>query len=190
MIDFKKDFNQFLEDKKSLSLVSNYSFEYYLENYAKTASTFPLNQILTGNIYTFFYQREIKKNEEFLNNRPVVFFIKAEKEQSRMIISGIDLAVMFPPERVNFLARICEIFQKHLIYNLDPMNTPMSLPIEYKDLALYMKGIKYTHAFKKYSVEKIKNFHEITYPKWKYIPYLDTRSMQGISLSEIYKRTN
>jgi len=71
---------------------------------------------------------------------------------------------------------------------LKSYNTPRSLPLEYNDLAPYMKGIKYSHAFKKYSVEKMKNFHEIPYPEWKYIPYLDTRSMQGISLSEVYKR--
>jgi hypothetical protein len=187
-MDFKKDFDGFLEEKKTLSLVADSSFQHYLENYAKKASTFPVNKVLTGNVYSFLYQRVKHKEEEFLNNRPMVFFIKAEKDQSRMLISGIDLVLMFPPERVLFLSRICQIFQSHFIHNLNPMNTPRSLPLEYNDLAPYMKGIKYSHAFKKYSVEKMKNFHEIPYPEWKYIPYLDTRSMQGISLSEVYKR--
>jgi hypothetical protein len=188
MIDFAKDFKKFADDQKTLGIVAASSFEHYLKKYAQIPTTFPVNKMLSGSIYTFFYQNQIGKGEDFLNNRPVVFFINAEKSQQRTIISGIDLVTMFPNDRLLFLSRISQIFQSHMLYNMDPLNTPRSLPIEYQDLRNYMKGINYTHSFRKWGLDKVKNFHEIPYQEWKYIPYLDTRSMQGLSLSEIYKR--
>jgi hypothetical protein len=188
MIDFAKDFKAFTEDQKTLGLVATNSFEHYLNKYARTPTTFPVNKILTGYIYTFFYDKKIEKEEDFLNNRPVVFFINAEKSQQRTLISGIDLITMFPNDRLFFLSRITQIFQSHMVHNMNSLNTPRSLPLEYPDLRNFMRGINYTHSFRKWSLDKLKNFHEIPYQEWKYIPYLDTRSMQGLSLSEIYKR--
>jgi hypothetical protein len=53
---------------------------------------------------------------------------------------------------------------------------------------MILKGIIYKHAYKAWDLKKVRDVVEIPYADWTRIVYLDTRSIQGTPLNEIYKK--
>lgn len=188
-MNLKEEFEKYLMQTKSPAGMSEDSFLLYLKKYSK-GSNFDPRRFLRGKIYSFYYDSTPDKNG-FVNNRPVIFFLEPSKYNSKPAIDGIDLILMPPQMRFTFLNRISFAFQSIIKRNIENKSSPdlqEKLKIDYASLNPIMGGIEYKKAFNKYHVDKMKNIHEIEYEDWSKIIYLNTRSIKGSTIEEIYNK--
>jgi hypothetical protein len=64
----------------------------------------------------------------------------------------------------------------------------MPLKFDSEMLETLMGGIKYNHAYTGYKMEKIKGLKEIGREEWKHLVYLNTKSIEGAALNDIYNK--
>ena len=64
------------------------------------------------------------------------------------------------------------------------------LRTEYQIMETLLKGISYKHAYRSWDLKKVKDVMEIPFEDWTRIIYLDTRSIEGTQLNEIYNKNS
>jgi hypothetical protein len=189
MIDFKKDLRDAIEKAGSSAKLSEESFLHYNKNYSVLKKSETLKNLIPGKVYTFYYDSMLKNENYYVNRRPVVFLESVEITPQKSIIKGFDLILLAPKSRSSFFTRLYTIFGKVMRQNSEKeISSQMPLRFDKEILETLMGGIKYNHSYKGYKIEKIKGLVEIPEEEWKYIIYLDTKSLEGAVLNDIYNK--
>lgn len=189
MIDFRRELREAIEKAGSPGKLAEESFLNYSNNYAVLKSSDPVKNLIQGKIYTFYYDSVLSKEKKYINKRPLVFLEGREITPDKNIIKGIDLILLTPRDRTNFFIRLHAVFGKVMEQNSKKdKSSQMPLMFDKFILETLMGDIKYKHAYKGYRFEKIKGLREIPSEEWKYLVYLDTKSLEGAKLSDIYSK--
>jgi hypothetical protein len=188
-MDFKKEIAEAIQNAGSPAKLTEESFLHYRSNYAVLKQSESLKYLIPGKIYTFFYDSTLKNERDYINHRPVLFLDSREISLTKSNLVGIDMILLTPRDRKNFLIRLHAIYGKMMDQN-DKRDRSSQLPLRFdKDvLETLMGGIKYNHAYNGYKLEKIKGLKEIPREEWKYLVYLDTKSLEGAVLNDIYNK--
>ena len=64
------------------------------------------------------------------------------------------------------------------------------LKTDYQVMDTILKGIPYKHAYRAWDLKKVRDVMEIPFEDWTRIIYLDTRSIEGTRLNEIYNKNS
>lgn len=188
-MDFRIEIRDAIEQAGSPAKLAEESFLNYSKNYAVLSNSESLRSLVQGKIYTFYYDSDIKADKGFVNRRPVVFFESKEITPSKSIIKGIDLILLSPRDRKNFFIRLHSIYGKIMDQN-EKRDRSAHMPLRFDPSVLetLMGGIKYNHAYTGYKMEKIKGLKEIEREEWRYLVYLNTKSIEGADLNDIYNK--
>lgn len=188
-MDFKKEYNDLLQEAGSIGNLSNQCFLFYRNKYVNATKSEKVNDILPGKIYTLFY-KVANNNEKVINRRPLLF-IDQDFDPKKGVFMGLDLMLLTPKDRLNFFTRFFKVYEKPIKQNMEKKgSTPgaqMPLKINQDLLEILFGGINYKHSYTGYKVEHIQGLKEIPVEDWKYLVYLNTKSMEGTSIEEIYK---
>ena len=175
----------------SLGIFSEKCFSHYNSVYANSTSSDSINNLITGKVFTFYYSDVLKEGSTYINRRPLVFLVSNPVDRKNGVLIGIDLMLLTPRDRLNFFIRVCHIYKTPINQNLERIKNgepgsqiPFFLDKEIMK-ALFL-GINYDHAYKGYKIEKIKRLKEIPPDDWKNIIYLNTKSIEGINIEQIY----
>jgi hypothetical protein len=188
-MDIRRMVRDAIEKSGSPARLTEDSFMHYRENYSVLKSSDSLRSLIPGKIYTFFYDSMPKTEKDFVNRRPVIFFEAKDITPTRNIIKGIDLILMTPRDRTNFFVKLNAVYGKIIDQNEGKeASARMPLKFDMPFLETIMSGIKYNHAYRGYKIEKIKGLKEIPMEEWKYLFYLDTKSIEGATLNDIYSK--
>ena len=188
-MDFKREIREAIEKAGSPGKLTEESFLNYSNNYAVLKKSESLKNLIQGKIYTFYYDSTLKDENKYINRRPLVFLEEIQIKQERSIIIGYDLILISPRDRINFFIRLETVFGKILDQNeKKDVSSHMPLRFDKTLLETLMGGIRYNHSRKGYKMEKIKGLIEIPRNDWKYLVYLDTKSLQGANLNDIYNK--
>lgn len=190
MIDFKKEYRDLLEQAGSPGKLADLSFLHYTKNYINAQTSDKINEVIAGKIYTFFYEGKPKEGF-YINHRPILFVQEKRIENNKQVISGVDLMLVPPRDRLNFFTRLWVVYGKIIDQNekkkeVGMFKSQMPLVCNTELLETLFGGIKYKHSYKGYKLEKIKRFKEIPIEEWKHTVYLNTKSLEGATLEEIY----
>ncbi len=188
-MDFRKEIRDAIEKSGSPGKLTEESFLHYSKNYSVLKKSDSLKNLIQGRIFTFFYDSPKRADQDFVNKRPVIFFEGVDVSPSKSIIKGIDLILLTPRDRTNFFIRLHAVFAKIMEQN-EKKETSSKMPLRFDSelLETLMGGIKYNHAYRGYKFEKIKGLAEIPRDEWKYLVYLDTKSLEGAVLNDIYNK--
>lgn len=188
-MDFRKEIRDAIEKAGSPGKLGEESFLNYVNNYSVLKSSDSIRSLFQGKIYTFYYDSEIRAERGFINRRPVVFLESREITPTKSIIKGLDLILITPRDRINFFIRLHAIYGKIINQN-EGKDKSSKIPLRFDPqiLETLMGGIKYNHSYTGYKIEKIKGLREIPRDEWKYLVYLNTKSVEGATLDDIYNK--
>jgi hypothetical protein len=188
-MDFKKEIRDAIEKAGSPAKLAEESFLNYVNNYSVLKSSDSIKGLIQGKIYTFYYDSEIRAEKGFINRRPVVFLESREITPTKSIIKGLDLILITPRDRTNFFIRLHAIYGKIINQN-EGKDGASKMPLRFDPqiLETLMGGIKYNHSYTGYKMEKIKGLKEIPRDEWKYLVYLNTKSIEGAAIDDIYNK--
>jgi hypothetical protein len=188
-MDFKIEIRNAIEKAGSPAKLAEESFLNYTKNYSVLKSSDPLKSLIQGRIYAFYYDSELRAERGFINRRPIVFLESREVSPNKSIIKGIDLILLSPRDRTNFFIRLHAIYGKIMDQN-EKKDKSAQMPLKFDSAMLetLMGGIKYNHAYTGYKMEKIRGLKEIEREEWKYLVYLNTKSIEGADLNDIYNK--
>jgi hypothetical protein len=188
-MDFKKEIRDAIEKAGSPAKLSEESFINYSKNYSVIKSSDSIRSLIQGKVYTFYYDSDIRAERGFINRRPVIFLDSREITPTKSIIKGLDLILITPIDRINFFIRLHSIYGKIMDQNEGKeKSSQMPLRFDPQLLETLMGGIKYNHAYTGYKMEKIKGLKEIPRDEWKHLVYLNTKSIEGATINDIYNK--
>ena len=192
-MDIKKELEDALKGAGSLGKLSESAFENYALKYANATKSDDLKEMISGKIFTFYYDSPLNKELGFINRRPILFIEANPIDVQQGSIKGIDLMLLTPLARFNFLVRLIKVFSKAISNNAQKKEDLIAsaqspLPFTREILADLFKGIKYKHANSGFKIEKIKRLKEVPMDDWKNMIYLNTGSLEGINLEDLYKK--
>lgn len=188
-MDFKKEISESLEKAGSPGKLAEESFLHYKTNYAVLTKSESIKYLIPGKVYSFFYDSSIKDEVGYLNRRPIIFLESSQVTPSKSLVVGIDMILLTPRDRKNFFIRLHSIYGKIMDQNDKKDKSSQSpLKLDKTLLETLMGGIKYNHAYNGYKMEKIKGLKEVPREEWKYLVYLDTKSLEGAVLNDIYNK--
>lgn len=193
MKPFKTQFEDYKLSVSGLSSLAEDSFMYWFKTFVNTKSEFNPYSFLQGKVYSFEYNDQLGKTKKYINKRPIVFFTGFKSYKDRSVFYGIDLILLSPQFRIPFFSRIESVYQDVIENNQKKikqgeLKTQVQLKTDYETLDILLKGINYKHAYRAWDLKKVRDVVEIPYDNWTRIVYLDTRSIQGTPLNEIYKK--
>lgn len=188
-MDFKREIREAIEKSGSPGKLTEQSFLHYSNNYSVLKKSESLKNLIQGKIFTFYYDSPKRPNQEFVNKRPVIFYESTEISPDKSIVKGIDIILLTPRDRTNFFIRLHSVFNKAIEEN-EKRDQSSKMPLRFDSglLETLMGGIRYNHAYRGYKFEKIKGLCEIPRDEWKYLVYLDTKSLEGAVLNDIYNK--
>lgn len=188
-MDFKREIREAIEKSGSPGKLTEESFLHYSNNYAVLKKSESLKFLIPGKIYSFYYDSQLKDEKSYVNHRPIVFLESKEISPQKNIIKGFDLVLLTPRDKTNFFIRLHAIFGKAMEEN-DKRDPASQIPLRFDKeiLETLMSGIRYNHSYKGYKIDKIKGLAEIPRNEWKYLVYLDTKSLEGARLNDIYNK--
>ena len=101
--------------------------------------------------------------------------------------------MLSPQFRIPLFTRIQSVYQDIIEKNQEKIDkgdikSQVPLKTDYETLDTILKGINYKHAYRAWDLKKVRDVVEIPYEDWTRIVYLDTRSIEGTQLNEIYKK--
>jgi len=192
-MDFKKIYEEALKEAGSIGNLSKNSFQNYGAKYAKSEKSEGSNEILPGKLFTFYYNSKFKPEMGFINRRPLLFIVLNNPIQDKKIIRGVDLMLLTPMDRLMFLIRFMNIYEKPIKVNQKKIedktpNAEMPLLFTEEILETLFSGINYNHAYTGFKFECIQNLKEIPMNDWQNIVYLNTKSIEGTNIEEIYNK--
>jgi len=193
MKPFKNRFEEYKLSVSGLSSLAEDSFMNWFKKYVNQKDQFNPSNFLQGKIYSFEYNDTLSKDKKFINKRPVIFFTGFKSYENKAVFYGIDLILLSPQYRIPLLTRIQSVFQNIIEKNQEKIERgeirgQEQLKTDYETLDMIMKGINYKHAYRAWDLKKVRDVIEIPYEDWTRIVYLDTRSIEGTPLNEIYKK--
>lgn len=190
---FKKRFEDYKLSVSGLSSLAEESFLFWVNNYNNPMSDFnPLN-FLPGKVYSFEYNDVLDKGKGFINRRPVIFFTGYDNYEKKNLFNGIDLILIPPYFRLEFFTRIQSVYQDQIERNIKKEEIgegrdQSPLKVDYQTLDIILKGVPYKHSYRSWDLKKVRGVKEIPLEDWTRIVYLNTRSIQGTQLDEIYNK--
>lgn len=195
MESFSKSFEEYKLSISGLSSPQEESFINWVNKYVNQNSIFNPNEFLQGKVYSFEYNDKLDKNKSFINKRPVVFFTGYDNYEKKNLFNGIDLILIPPLFRIAFFTRIQSVYQDQIEKNLKMSERgesrgQSSLRVDYQSMDSIMKGIPFKHSYRSWDLKKVRDVIEIPYEDWTKIVYLDTRSIEGARLNEIYNKNS
>ena len=188
-MDIRKEIREAIEISGSPARLAEDSFLHYTNEYSVLKESESIRNLIQGRIYAFYYDSLPKLEGDFVNKRPVVFLEGREITPSKSIIKGIDLILMTPRDRINFFIKLIYSYGRIISQN-EKMEVASRMPLKF-DMPLLetlMGGIKYKHAYRGYRMDKIKGIKEVPMEEWKYLIYLNTRSIEGATINDIYDK--
>ena len=192
---FKQKFEDYRLSMSGLSSLPEESFMFWFKKFVNKNSQFnPLN-FLQGKVYSFEYNDKLEKGKKFINRRPVVFFTGYDNYENKNLFSGLDLVLIPPIFRLAFFERVQSVFQDQIERNLKKEEIgdgrdQLPLKTEYQIMENILRGIPYKHAYRSWDLKKVRDVMEIPFEDWTRIVYLDTRSIEGTQLIEIYNKNS
>lgn len=192
-----KPFNQQLEEYKNKSsgkgTLEEESFLFWRDNFVNIPGSFNPNDFLQGKVYSFEYTAELENTKKFTNKRPVIFFTGFNFPERKNIFSGIDLILMPPAVRIAFFNRITKVYESTIERNLEMQKKgefrgQIPLKTDFVVLDTILAGIPFKKSFRTWDIKNVRGVKEISYEDWAKIIYLLTRSIQGTTIEEIYKK--
>jgi hypothetical protein len=192
---FKQKFEDYRLSMSGLSSLPEESFMFWFKKFLNKNSQFnPLN-FLQGKVYSFEYNDKLEKGKKFINRRPVVFFTGYDNYENKNLFSGLDLVLIPPIFRLAFFERVQSVFQDQIERNLKKEEIgdgrdQLPLKTEYQIMENILRGIPYKHAYRSWDLKKVRDVMEIPFEDWTRIVYLDTRSIEGTQLIEIYNKNS
>lgn len=192
---FKQKFEDYKLSVSGLSSLPEESFMFWFKKFVNKNSQFnPLN-FLQGKVYSFEYNDKLEKGKKFINRRPVVFFTGYDNYENKNLFSGLDLVLIPPIFRLAFFERVQSVFQDQIERNLKKEEIgdgrdQLPLKTEYQIMENILRGIPYKHAYRSWDLKKVRDVMEIPFEDWTRIVYLDTRSIEGTQLIEIYNKNS
>lgn len=187
-MDFKKIYQEAINEAGSIGNLSRNSYQNYGNKYAKPGSKGNLNDIKPGRVFTFYYNSTQKRSDGFINHRPLLLIVSEGFVAGKKILQGIDLMLLPPLQRLNFLIRFGTIYSKQIeTSQKDNNSTAPNVLISEEILETLFSGINYKYAYSGFKLENIINFVEIPINDWKNIIYLNTKSIEGADIEDIYK---
>lgn len=178
-MNFRNDFDAYFNKLRSRSNVIDDSFTFYKNQLSNQQSVFSPSNLNSGQIYSFFYDSMPRKGG-FVNKRPILLYLNRDTRNPNAII-GLDLILMPPPYRLIFLDNLDTIYNKQL-------QEDHQILINKDILETLLQEIPYKFSYRVYSLNKIKNIQKIQYDNWVKLIYLNTQSVEGLSLDEIYNK--
>ena len=195
MEQFKKSFEDYKLSVSGLSSLTEASFLHWTKNYINQKDQFsPLN-FLPGKVYSFEYNDKLDKGKSYINKRPVIFFTGYQNYENKNLFMGMDLILIPPIFRLAFFTRIQSVFRDQIEKNIKMSDNgeqrgQIPLRTEYQILDTILKGIPFKHSYRSWDLKKVRDVIEIPFHDWTKIVYLDTRSIEGTQLNEIYNKNS
>ena len=193
MKPFKTQFEDYKLSVSGLSSLAEDSFMHWFKTFVNSKSQFNPLGFLPGKVYSFEYNDQLEKAKKYINKRPIVFFTGFKSYEDKTIFYGIDLILLSPQFRIPLFTRIQSVYQDIIEKNQEKIDkgdikSQVPLKTDYETLDTILKGINYKHAYRAWDLKKVRDVVEIPYEDWTRIVYLDTRSIEGTPLNEIYKK--
>lgn len=193
MKSFKQEFNEYKLTVSGMSSLAEQSFIFWTNNFINKGISFNPNNFLKGKIYSFAYEDKLEGNKKFINRRPLVFFTGFTNKENKILFEGIDLILIPPPIRVSLLDRIKSVYKDPIEYNTKKIKESegrgqIPLKTEFEILDTIFNGIPFKNSYRFWNTQKIKDVKEIYYEDWTKIVYLNTRSIEGTPIEEIYTK--
>jgi len=195
MTSFKQRFSEYKNSISGLNSIAEESFMYWVNNYLNKKSEFnPLN-FLSGKVYSFQYNDQLEKGKSFINKRPVIFFTEYDNYEKKNLFKGLDLILISPLFRMAFFERIQSVYQDQIERNIKKLENgegrdQSPLKTDYQTMDTILKGIPYKHSYRAWDLKKVRDVIEIPFEDWTRIVYLNTRSIEGTQLNEIYNKNS
>lgn len=195
MQPFKQRFDDYKLSVSGLSSLPEESFMFWFKNYVNKNSQFnPLN-FLPGKVYSFEYNDKLENGKKFINRRPVIFFTGYDNYEKKNLFNGLDLVLISPIFRISFFTRVQSVFQDQIEKNIEKTERgdgrdQVPLKTDYQTMDNILKGIPYKHAYRSWDLKKVRDVVEIPFENWTRIVYLNTRSIEGTQLNEIYTKNS
>lgn len=192
---FRKRFDDYKFSVSGLTSLPEEAFMNWVKNYVNKDSQFNPNNFLPGKIYSFQYNDKLEKGKKFINKRPVIFFTGYDSYENKNLFSGLDLILIPPVFRISFLERVQSVFQDQIEKNVERSKIgegrdQIPLKTDYQTMDIILKGISYKHSYRSWDLKKVRDVMEIPFEDWTRIVYLDTRSIEGTQLNEIYNKNS
>jgi hypothetical protein len=94
-----------------------------------------------------------------------------------------------------FFERVQSVFQDQIERNIRKDENgegrdQSPLKTDYQIMESILKGIPYKHSYRSWDLKKVRDVVEIPFEDWTRIVYLDTRSIEGTQLIEIYNKNS
>ena len=193
MKPFKTQFEDYKLSVSGLSSLAEDSFMHWFKTFVNSKSQFNPLGFLPGKVYSLEYNDQLEKSKKYINKRPIVFFTGFKSYEDKTIFYGIDLILLSPQFRIPLFTRIQSVYQDIIEKNQEKIDkgdikSQVPLKTDYETLDTILKGINYKHAYRAWDLKKVRDVVEIPYEDWTRIVYLDTRSIEGTQLNEIYKK--
>ena len=193
MKPFKTQFEDYKLSVSGLSSLAEDSFMHWFKTFVNSKSQFNPLGFLPGKVYSFEYNDQLENAKKYINKRPIVFFTGFKSYEDKTIFYGIDLILLSPQFRIPLFTRIQSVYQDIIEKNQEKIDkgdikSQVPLKTDYETLDTILKGINYKHAYRAWDLKKVRDVVEIPYEDWTRIVYLDTRSIEGTQLNEIYKK--
>jgi len=192
---FRKKFEEYKFSVSGLTSLPEEAFMHWVKNYVNKNSQFnPLN-FLQGKVYSFAYNDKLEDGKKFINKRPVIFFTGYDNYEKKNLFNGLDLILIPPVFRLSFFERVQSVFQDQLEKNIQRQERgegrdQIPFKTDYQTMDIILKGIPYKHAYRSWDLKKVRDVVEIPFEDWTRIIYLDTRSIEGTQLNEIYNKNS
>jgi hypothetical protein len=192
---FKQRFSDYKLSVSGLSSLPEESFMHWVKNYVNKNSEFnPLN-FLSGKVYSFQYNDRLEKGKSFINKRPVIFFTEYDNYEKKNLFKGLDLILISPLFRMSFFERVQSVYKDQIEKNIERSERgegrdQSPLKTDYQTMDIILKGIPYKHAYRAWDLKKVRDVMEIPFEDWTRIVYLNTRSIEGTQLNEIYTKNS
>ena len=185
-MNFRRDFEDYFDQCRTLGNLSTKSFEQYKLKYASPKTQESPTSLIPGQFYAFYYDSTPNK-VGFVNKRPIVFYLGKDESKPRENLVGMDLILMPPKDRLNFMVRYNEVYANVIEQNERGANIP--LKVNKQIVETLWGGIPYNFSYRSYNILKMKGISKIDQADWKNLIYLNTKSLEGsLSIEEIYKK--
>lgn len=192
MKPFRQRFDDYKLTISGMSSLPEDALKNWSDKYVNKGESFNPNYFLPGKIYSFEYRDILEGKKKFINKRPVVFFMGFPTIQNRLAFSGIDLILMPPQIRMAFFDRIQTVYESQIQKNVEKIlqdsKEQIALKTDFDTVNTILSGIPFKNTYRYWDVAKIRDVKEISYEDWTKIVYLNTRSVEGTTIEEIYKK--
>jgi len=195
----KEVFNE-ITNKMSWHEASQKVYKFFLEKYFKPVPpkapdlVKQLKGLFPGKIYTFIYDPKYRDILEYFDERPIMLSIKNDPINLGINFNFIPLEI-----KILMIDKLWDKFSDIIKYNQTKINKKQVMqqkPLFFEsydymkllDLIWeYTQKTAYRFAIRRYLYDRITMPKEIAYSDWGLIPFINSKDIVGLELSEIYR---